>query len=121
MFGSSDMMRVVLAQYVIALLASLAGAVFFGFDAGLSALLGGLSYALMSTLLMVFLIVGRRLRFSVGAGVMAMLLGEFVKVLLVVLLLLTAAQLYAELNWPAFLFSLMAVVNSYFVLLFKKN
>lgn len=55
MFGCSDMMRVVLAQYVVAVLAALIGALIFNVDAGLSALLGGLSYAFMSTLLMLFL------------------------------------------------------------------
>lgn len=115
------MMRVVLAQYVVAVLAALIGALFFNVDAGLSALLGGLSYAFMSTLLMLFLIMGRKMKISVGAGVMAMLLGEFVKILSVILLLLAVAQQYDALNWPAFLISLIAVVNSYFVLLFKKN
>lgn len=52
---------------------------------------------------------------------MVMLLGEFVKILCVILLLMLAGQLYDELNWPAFLIALIAVVNSYFVLLFKKN
>lgn len=54
------MMRVVLAQYVVAVLVALVGALFFNVDAGLSALLGGLSYAFMSTLLMLFLIMGRK-------------------------------------------------------------
>lgn len=115
------MMRVVLAQYVVAVLAALIGALIFNVDAGLSALLGGLSYAFMSTLLMLFLIVGRKMKISVGAGVMAMLLGEFVKILSVIVLLLVVAQQYDALNWPAFLISLIAVVNSYFVLLFKKK
>ena len=50
-----------------------------------------------------------------------MLLGEFVKIMCVILLLLLASRLYGELNWPAFLIALIAVVNSYFVLLLKKN
>lgn len=47
--------------------------------------------------------------------------GAFVKVLCVILLLFITAQLYANLNWPALIISLMAVANSYFILLFKKR
>lgn len=121
MFGRSDMMRVVLAQHAVALISTLVGVLFFGSSAGLSAFLGGFPYALMTLLLIGFLLMGRALNFSASTCVMVMLLGEFVKILCVILLLMLAGQLYDELNWPAFLIALIAVVNSYFVLLFKKN
>ena len=121
MHGCSDMMRVVLAQYAIAVLAARLGALFFGEHAGWSALLGGLPYALMTTILAAILLARRQLHLSASAGVMVMLLGEFVKIMCVILLLLLASRLYGELNWPAFLIALIAVVNSYFVLLLKKN
>lgn len=121
MFALSDMMRVVLAQYVVTLITALACAVLFGKAHGVSALLGGLSYAVMTTLLWLALMGVNRLRLGSVTSAMTMLLGEFVKVLCVILLLLLIAQLYADLNWPALIFSLMAAANSCFVVLFKKH
>ena len=63
----------------------------------------------------------KKLGCGVGANVVTLLFGEFVKVLCVILLLVITAQLYANQNWPALIISLMAVANSYFILLFKKR
>ena len=117
----SDMMRVVLAQYVVTLIAALFCTAVFGKDPGLSALLGGFFYAAATTLHALILKGVKKLGFGVGANVVTLLLGEFVKVLCVILLLFITAQYYAGLNWPALIFSLMAVANSNFVLLFKKR
>ncbi|MDO5530443.1 ATP synthase subunit I [Sutterella sp.] len=121
MLARSDMMRVVLAQYAITLVAALLGFVLLGKNAGLSALLGGLCYAVATTLLVITLIALRGLRLSPTIGALTTLLGEFVKVLFVILLMLLTARLFHELNWLVYLISLIAVMNGYFVLLFKKK
>lgn len=123
MFALSDMMRVVLAQYVVTLIAALFCTAVFGTDPGLSAFLGGFYYAAATTLhaLCIVLLGVKKLGCGVGANVVTLLFGEFVKVLCVILLLFITAQLYANLNWPALIISLMAVANSYFILLFKKR
>lgn len=120
MFALSDMMRVVLAQYVVTLIAALFCTAVFGTDPGLSAFLGGFYYAAATTLHALILLGVKKLG-GVGANVVTLLFGEFVKVLCVILLLFITAQLYANLNWPALIISLMAVANSYFILLFKKR
>lgn len=117
----SDMMRVVLAQYVVTLIAALFCTAVFGTDPGLSAFLGGFYYAAATTLHALILLGVKKLGCGVGANVVTLLFGEFVKVLCVILLLFITAQLYANLNWPALIISLMAVANSYFILLFKKR
>ena len=114
MFALSDMMRVVLAQYVVTLIAALFCTAVFGTDPGLSAFLGGFYYAAATTLHALILLGVKKLGCGVGANVVTLLFGEFVKVLCVILL-------YANLNWPALIISLMAVANSYFILLFKKR
>lgn len=121
MFALSDMMRVVLAQYVVTLIAALFCTAVFGTDPGLSAFLGGFYYAAATTLHTLILLGVKKLGCGVGANVVTLLFGEFVKVLCVILLLFITAQLYANLNWPALIISLMAVANSYFILLFKKR
>lgn len=121
MFALSDMMHVVLAQYVVTLIAALFCTAVFGTDPGLSAFLGGFYYAAATTLHALILLGVKKLGCGVGANVVTLLFGEFVKVLCVILLLVITAQLYANLNWPALIISLMAVANSYFILLFKKR
>lgn len=101
--------------------ATFIGLAFFGTDAGLSALIGGLAYALPTTFHFLAMWIAKGLRLGVGSNVLATLFGELVKVLCVILLLLIAARLYAGLNWFALIISLIAVAKSCFVLLFKKR
>jgi len=51
----------------------------------------------------------------------AVLGGEFVKILVVVLLLGLMVGYYENLHWPAFIFTIIAVANSYFIVLFKRH
>ena len=117
----SDMMRVALTQYALIAVVAALFAVFAGQNAAVSALLGGLSYAVPTTLFVLLLRLVRQLISHVSINAMAVLLGEFVKILVALLLMLLSARICENLNWPAFLVSLIAVVNSYFVMLFKKH
>ncbi len=118
----SDMMRVALAQYVVAFALTALSAVFMGRTGAASALMGGLGYAIPTTAYIGLLVLMRFVAKSVTIKATLLLFGEFVKILFVVLLLLLGVEIFGDsLNWPAFLISLIAVANSYFVLLFKKH
>lgn len=120
MFIVSDMMRVALAQYAIVVgVAALCGLI-SGQTALISALLGGLSYAVPTSVYVGLLALLRRVTKQAGVNAFAVLIGEFVKIFVALLMMLLSAEFY-HLNWPAFLFSLIAVVNGYFVMLFKKH
>ena len=95
MYAISDMMRISLAQYVIVFLVTVVSAFFVGQDAAYTALMAGLAYAVLG--------------------------GEFVKILVVVLLLGLMVGYYENLHWPAFIFTIIAVANSYFIVLFKRH
>lgn len=117
----SDMMRVALTQYALVAVVAALFAVFAGQDAAVSALLGGLSYALPTTMYALLIKQVRRTIKQSTINAMAVLLGEFLKILAVLLLMLIIARVCENLNWPAFLVSLIAVLNGYFVMLFKKH
>ena len=106
----SDVIRVSLTQYVVVLVVTLGFVCFVGQDAGVSALLGGLGYALPSSALALSLTLPKMIFF-----------GEFMKILSVILLWVLTVRYYETLHWPAFIFGVIAVVNSYFVILFKKH
>ncbi len=121
MLYGSDLIRVSLTQYVVIMLVSLGFVFFVGQDAGVSALLGGLSYALPSSALAVSLILPRMIKRSAKVSAYKVFLGEFFKILMVIALWVLIVRYYEDLHWPAFIFSIIAVVNSYFVVLFKKH
>ena len=58
---------------------------------------------------------------GVQPSAVAVLGGEFVKILVVVLLLGLMVGYYENLHWPAFIFTIIAVANSYFIVLFKRH
>lgn len=117
----SDLIRVSLTQYVVVLLMSLGFFLFSGSSAGVSALLGGLAYAIPSTVLALFIATPKLTKKDYKASPYRIFLGEFVKILIVILLWGIAVSQYENLHWPAFIFTIIAVANSYFVILFKKN
>ncbi|MFR6027929.1 MAG: ATP synthase subunit I [Sutterella wadsworthensis] len=119
MYAISDMMRISLAQYVIVFLVTVVSAFFVGQDAAYTALMAGLAYAVPTTLL-AFLVLQKFLS-AYSTSAVAVLGGEFVKILVVVLLLGLMVGYYENLHWPAFIFTIIAVANSYFIVLFKRH
>ena len=117
MYAISDMMRISLAQYVIVFLVTVVSAFFVGQDAAYTALI---AYAVPTTLLALFLVLPKFLT-AYSPSAVAVLGGEFVKILVVVLLLGLMVGYYENLHWPAFIFTIIAVANSYFIVLFKRH
>lgn len=93
---------------------------FVGQDAAYTALMAGLAYAVPTTLLALFLVLPKFLT-AYSPSAVAVLGGEFVKILVVVLLLGLMVGYYENLHWPAFIFTIIAVANSYFIVLFKRH
>ena len=120
MYAISDMMRVSLAQYVIVFLVAAVFAFFVGQDAVCTSLMAGLAYAVPSTLLALYLALPKFVT-AYRHGPYAVIAGEIVKILVVVTLLGLTIRDYENLHWPAFIFTIVAVANSYFIVLFKKN
>lgn len=115
MYAISDMMRVSLAQIVLTFLVGALFAVFVGQEAGLSALIGGGAYAFPTALLALYLVLaGRRTPGPV-------LVGEFVKILAVLLILGLSVRYYENLHWPGLILGIVVVVNANFIVLFKRN
>ena len=117
----SDVIRVSLTQYVVVLVVTLGFVCFVGQDAGVSALLGGLSYALPSSALALSLTLPKMIKRDYKLSAYRIFFGEFMKILSVILLWVFTVRYYETLHWPAFIFGVIAVVNSYFVILFKKH
>ena len=116
---SADMTRVTLAQYVIVIAVAALFALFAGRDAALTALLAGLAYAVPTTLLA---LASRLALRKLGAGSPAALLaGEFIKIFLVIALFALIIKFFDNLCWPAFIVAMIAVMNSYFIVLFKRH
>lgn len=121
MYAISDMMRISLAQYVIVFLVTVVSAFFVGQDAAYTALMAGLAYAVPTTLLALFLVLPKFLTGVQPKCCAQCSEGEFVKILVVVLLLGLMVGYYENLHWPAFIFTIIAVANSYFIVLFKRH
>lgn len=120
------MVRIVMLQFcvafIIAILATIVAALIGGKSsgqaAGISALLGGLCYALPNALFAL------RLHASTkklgGANPTTFFVGEFLKIVIIIAALAAVVNLYRDLHWLAFLVGFIAVLKSYFILLFKK-
>ena len=112
------MARVVFLQFFTTLVvAALAWAV-SGQVAAVSALLGGLACAVPNGLFALRLaLAGRRGE----ASPIGFLLGEFVKVVATVALLVLIAKTVKDLNWLALIVAIIAVLNSYVLALTVKH
>ena len=120
MYAISDMMRVSLAQYVIVFLVAAVFAFFVGQDAVCTSLMAGFAYAVPSTLLALYLALPKFVT-AYRHGPYAVIVGGIVKILVVAILLGLIIKDYENLHWPAFIFTIIAVANSYFIVLFKRN
>lgn len=113
------MFRVVLVQFITSLIvAALAGTV-AGLHGALSALLGALACSLPNGLFALNLALLGRLRQSHGGreglakvppGALAILIGEFCKVLLMAGLLVLIVRSYKDVVWPALIVGVGAVL-----------
>ena len=113
------MIRVILLQAVATAVAVVMALVLFGWRGGASAALGGLACLLPNLLFALRLKrVARRPVFSFQAN---FLLGELVKIVAIVGLLVLFAKGYADLHWPSLLMGLVLATQAVFFAFWKKN
>lgn len=120
------MARIVMLQLCAAFIIAIFAWV-FSRAAGVSALLGGLCYALPNALFALRLYVGAHKASGVISTTKPKIspatffIGEFLKLLTVIALLVAVVWWYHDLNWPAFLIGFVVVLKSYFILLFRNK
>jgi len=108
--------------FIITIIATLVS----GPVAGISALSGGLCYAVPNALFALRLYMSTQIRGSKisskksgSANPGTFFFGEILKIVTVIVLLMAVVLLYHDLYWPAFLVGFIAVLKSYFILLFR--
>jgi ATP synthase protein I len=101
------------ATFILAVIAALIG----GQAAGISALLGGLCYAVPNALFALRLYAGTQK--PGGANPFTFFTGEFLKILITIALLAAVVKFYHDVHWLAFLAGFVVVLKSYFILLFR--
>lgn len=113
------MARIIQLQILTTVLIALVAALIGDKAAGISALLGGLSCALPNALF------AGRLHMSSkkpdGPSPVTFFVWEFVKVGLTLASLTAVAWLYHDINWVAFVVSIVVVLKSYIFLLFRNQ
>jgi ATP synthase protein I len=111
------MARMVMLQFCVAFIVAIVAALLGGLAAGISALLGGLCCAFPNALFALRLYAGTKK--PGGATPSTFFFGELLKISLTVASLSAVVWLYRDLHWLAFLLGIIAVLKSYFLLLFK--
>ncbi|MDR0577302.1 MAG: ATP synthase subunit I [Candidatus Accumulibacter sp.] len=113
------MFRAILLQTAVAMLAVVLGGLIVGARGGISAALGGVACILPNLLFALCLnSAGGRRHASFVAG---FLLGELVKLVIIVGLLFFIAREYADLHWPSLLIGLAFATQAMFLAFWKKN
>jgi ATP synthase protein I len=106
------MAKAVLLQTAVMGIVAAIAALIAGWNAGWSALLGGLACVVPNGIFAWQL--ARDVRRPGGATTHVFVIGEFTKLALTVLMLFVVARVDRELNWPAFIVGVIAVLKSYF-------
>ena len=111
------MLRVVLLQFSITILAGMVAGAIGGKHALVSALLGGLCCVVPNGLFALRLFIDARK--PGGANPMTFLIGEFIKIALTIALLGAVVWLYRDVNWLALIAAFIVALKSYIILLFR--
>lgn len=111
------MLRIILLQFVVAIVIALASLFIFDLHAGISAILGGLSCAIPNAFFALRLYANSKK--GTESNPMNFFVGEFIKIGLTLTLLAVVVVFYQELNWMAFIASFILVLKSYLILLFR--
>ena len=110
------MFRIVLLQFVAAIVTGVIAGLIGGIPALLSALLGGMCCVVPNGLFALRLFISARAQ---TATPMTFFFGEFIKIALTIALLGAVAWLYHDLNWLALIAGFIVALKSYIILLFR--
>ncbi len=111
------MLRLVLTQLAVTLVAAAVAGLLAGWHAFLSALLGGLCCVVPNSLFALRLFFGAQRSGTLSP--LTFFFGEFTKILLTVGLLAAVVWWYRDLNWLALLAAFIIALKSYIILLFR--
>ncbi len=111
------MLRLVLTQLAVTLVAAAVAGLLAGWHAFLSALLGGLCCVVPNSLFALRLYVGAQRPGTLSP--LTFFFGEFTKILLTVGLLAAVVWWYRDLNWLALLAAFIIALKSDIILLFR--
>jgi ATP synthase protein I len=111
------MLRLVLLQLVMTVIAALVAGMLAGVHALVSALLGGLCCVVPNGLFALRLLINARKPGEINP--MTFLIGEFIKIALTIALLGAVVWLYRDLNWLALIAAFIVALKSYIILLFR--
>lgn len=113
------MLRVILLQVVATVVAAIAGGSLAGLNGTISATLGGLVCVVPNLLFALRL---KRVAKRPGSSYPAhFLLGEFVKLALIIGLLAVVVRNFADLHWPSLLIGLVLATQALFLAFWIKN
>lgn len=113
------MTRIILWQLLVAVVVAVIAMLLSGQAAGISALLAGLSCVLPNALFAFGLHLSDRR--APQAGLAPLYFWELIKVGLTIALMVAVFWLYRDVNWLAFMLSLVVVLKSHIFLLFKSR
>ncbi len=111
------MARILVLQFCVAFMFALIVGLIGGQAIGISALLGGLCCLIPNALFALRLYVDTKK--PGGANPATFFVGEFVKILITIALLMVVVWLYRDLHWLALLGGFIVVLKSYLFLLFR--
>ncbi|NLJ52109.1 MAG: hypothetical protein GX342_08140 [Alcaligenaceae bacterium] len=114
------LLNLVIAQGLILLLVSLLALIFAGKWSALSAVAGGMTYLIPTSMFVLHLVI--RLLSERDATAVTFFIGEAVKIGVAMILMLLVVKVFgSNLVWPAFFVGLLVVLKAYvLLLLFKK-
>ncbi|MBP8278486.1 MAG: ATP synthase subunit I [Propionivibrio sp.] len=113
------MFRTVFLQVAVTVMAMVVAGIVVGTRGAVSAAIGGLVCAIPNLLFATHLGLSKFRSGASFAG--AFLLGEFVKLVLTVSMLVVVAKYYTDLHWPSLLIGLVLATQVLFLAFWKKN
>lgn len=114
-----DLIRIVAWQYALVCVVVAVSWIFLGTVAGLSALGGGMCVAVPNSIFALNLIIGQMMKRPMRP--IGVIVGEFLKMIVICALFVAMAKIFPGLNWPAMLAGIIAAVFGQFALIFNKH
>ena len=114
-----ELIRIVVWQYAFVCVVAAVAWLGWSLAAGLSALAGGLCVAVPNSIFALNLIISQMTRKPMRPS--GVIVGEFLKMIVICCLFAAVAKFFSGLNWPAMLAGIIAAVFGQFGLIFNKH
>ena len=114
-----ELIRSVVWQFVFVFVAAAVVWLGWGVNAGLSAMAGGLCVAVPNSIFALNLIISQMTRKPMRPS--GVIVGEFLKMIVICCLFAAVAKFFSGLNWPAMLAGIIVAVFGQFGLIFNKH